>query len=76
MPILEEHYPIDDLVALALQWPMGTSLSVAHDGFAGTVQGYYMTREGKPGLVLQLDDARVIHVYGTKWFEVDHVTRN
>ena len=49
-------------------FPYGVQLSVKHDGFAGSVIGYYVTREGKPGLVLQLDDARVVHVYSTKWF--------
>lgn len=47
---------------------IGQRLSVAHDGFEGTVQGYYVTREGKPGLVLQQDGTRVVHVYGEKWF--------
>jgi hypothetical protein len=51
------------------RWPIGTRLKVEHDGFSGTVQGYYVTREGKPGLALQLDNAKVVHVYGEKWFE-------
>lgn len=76
MSRLQPHKPLDDLLLLVKEWPMGTALSVEHDGFSGTVQGYYMTREGKPGLVLQLDNARVIHVYGTKWFEVDHAAHN
>ena len=50
------------------KYPYGTQLSVEHDGFSGSVIGYYVTREGKPGLVLQLDGARVVHVYGEKWF--------
>lgn len=59
---------MDDLLALALRWPLGTALSVAHDGFAGKVRGYYITEEGKPGLVLQLTATKVIHVYSVKWF--------
>lgn len=50
-------------------FPTGTPLSVAHDGFEGTVIGRYVTREGKPGLVLQQHDTRIVHVYGEKWFE-------
>lgn len=50
-------------------YPPNTRLYVKHDGFAGTVRGYYVTKEGKPGLVLQLDNAKVIHVYSTKWLE-------
>ena len=65
----EQDRTMEKILALAKIWPIGTRLSVKHDGFSGTVQGYYVTREGKPGLDLQLDDARVIHVYGTKWFE-------
>lgn len=60
---------MDSLLSLIIRWPIGTKLSVAHDGFSGTVQGYYATREGKLGLVFQLDNARVIHVYGEKWFK-------
>ena len=56
---------LNDLVE---RWPIGTELSVEHDGFAGTVQGHYVTREGKPGLVLQQDGTRIVHVYGEKWF--------
>lgn len=60
---------MDTFDRLKRRWPMGKHLTVEHDGFTGTVQGYYFTREGKPGLVLQLDDAKIIHVYGEKWFE-------
>lgn len=58
-----------DQMALASRYPHGTSLTVAHDGFAGTVIGYYVTREGRPGLVLQQHGTRVVHVYSLKWFE-------
>lgn len=58
-----------DLADLIERWPIGYRCSVAHDGFDGTVQGYYVTREGKPGLVLQQKGTRVVHVYGEKWFK-------
>lgn len=54
---------------LTERWPIGYECSVLHDGFDGTVQGYYVTREGKPGLVLQQEGTRVVHVYGEKWFK-------
>lgn len=57
-----------DFFDLAENWPIGTKCTVHHDGFAGTVQGYYITREGKTGLVLQQDGTRVVHVYSMKWF--------
>ncbi|NOG70495.1 hypothetical protein [Roseicella sp. DB1501] len=34
------------------------------DDFTGTCIGSYTTREGRDGLVLQMDNARVVHVYG------------
>lgn len=40
-----------------------------NDGFAGTVQGYYVTREGEFGLVVQQDGTKVVHVYREKWLE-------
>lgn len=48
-------------------WPRGTRARIEHDGFVGTVIGHYETLEGKPGVVLQLDNARVVHVYGERW---------
>lgn len=47
----------------------GQQHTIAHDGFSGQVIGHYTTLEGKPGVNLQLDGARVVHVYGTKWIE-------
>ncbi|QDZ10564.1 hypothetical protein [Devosia ginsengisoli] len=44
---------------------------IVHDGFAGDVIGHYTTREGKPGVVLQQDGTRVVHVYGEKWLTKD-----
>ena len=40
---------------------------IEHDGFEGTVQGNYVTREGKRGVVLQQIGTRVVHVYGERW---------
>ena len=40
---------------------------VEYDGFKGKVIGAYVTVEGRVGYVLQLEDARVVHVYGEKW---------
>lgn len=42
-------------------------VSIAHDGFSGEIIGHYTTREGKPGVVVQQDGTRVVHVYGEKW---------
>jgi len=49
-------------------FPLGTELTVEHDGFSGTVIGYYTTREGKSGVVIQQHGNKVVHVYSTKWF--------
>lgn len=57
------------LLLIANRFPVGTDLNVAHDGFSGTVQGYYRTREGRPGLVLQMHGNKVVHVYSEKWFQ-------
>lgn len=48
-------------------WPLGTEAEIEHDGFKGDVIGYYVTREGKHGVVLQQVGTRVVHVYGEKW---------
>ncbi len=58
-----------ELSLLAEAHPPGSEYTIAHDGFVGHVIGYYFTDEGKPGVVLQLKDARVVHVYGTRWLE-------
>lgn len=42
-----------------------------NDGFAGTVQGSYVTREGERGLVIQQYGTKVIHVYREKWLTED-----
>ena len=58
-----------ELSSIFIKYPPKTRLHVKHDGFSGVVIGYYLTLEGKPGLVLQLDNAKVVHVYSVKWFE-------
>lgn len=63
-----EYVPKLIISKLIEQYPPGTSLTAPHDGFAGTVIGYYHTCEGKSGLVLQQHGTRVVHVYGEKWF--------
>lgn len=49
--------------------PLGATFEVEHDGFVGTVQGYYVTREGKEGVNLQQAGTRVVHVYGRRWLK-------
>jgi len=60
---------MNDLMELAEQFPLGKYYKVDHDGFEGFVIGYYVTREGWAGLVLQMNNTKVVHVYSTKWFE-------
>lgn len=55
------------LIKIAYNYPMGKHFTIEHDGFAGKVCGYYQRDDGKFGVCLQLDNAKVIHVYGTKW---------
>jgi hypothetical protein len=49
------------------RFPLGSHFTIEHDGFAGTVCGYYCRADGKLGVNLQLDGAKVVHVYGEKW---------
>lgn len=42
---------------------------IEHDGFRGTIQGHYTTREGKKGVVLQQVGTKVVHVYSEKWIK-------
>lgn len=56
---------------IGFQWPLAPTpqpdsqtLAVEYDGFIGTVQGSYVTREGKRGVVLQQVGTKVVHVYG------------
>lgn len=48
--------------------PVG-HVEIEHDGFKGDIIGYYTTREGKRGVVVQQDGTRVVHVYGEKWIK-------
>lgn len=57
------------IMQLAEQYPYGTKLYNGYDEFVGSVVGWYVTREGKPGLDLQQEGTRVVHVYGTRRLE-------
>jgi hypothetical protein len=48
---------------------LGNKYTIEHDGFSGTVIGFYTTLEGKEGVVLQQEGTKVVHVYGTKWLK-------
>ena len=58
-----------EIMELAKRQPYGTPIAIEHDGFKGVVIGYYIRLDGVPGIVAQLDDARVVHVYGEKWLK-------
>lgn len=51
------------------EWRRGCHVLHRRDGFIGTVQGYYLTREGRPGLNVQYDDRRFVHIYHVEWLE-------
>ncbi|MVA98885.1 hypothetical protein GN330_16680 [Nitratireductor sp. CAU 1489] len=51
--------------------PLGARFSIDHDGFVGTVIGYYRRHDGKRGVVLQQDGTKVVHVYGEKWLKAE-----
>ena len=65
---------VDDLIRAHIA-PVGAqgvsqdTFTIEHDGFTGEVIGYYTTREGKRGVVLQQVGTRVVHVYGEKWLK-------
>lgn len=46
---------------------LGSNWLIEHDGFIGEVIGYYKTKEGKQGVVLQQQETKVVHVYALKW---------
>jgi hypothetical protein len=54
----------------------GEVARIEHDVFEGTIQGYYITREGKRGVVLQQIGTRVVHVYGERWLAPHRDTTN
>lgn len=58
-----------EIMELAKRQPYGTPIAIEHDGFKGIVIGWYVRLDGVPGIVAQLDDARVVHVYGEKWLK-------
>lgn len=60
--------PLAPLRAIAERFPLGLLLDSPIDDLRGEVIGYYLTREGKYGLVLQQHGTRVVHVYQEKWF--------
>lgn len=51
-------------------------VSIEHDGFKGNIIGYYRTREGKSGVVLQQEGTKVVHVYGEKWLSPSPTQRS
>ena len=51
------------------KYPLGTQMVSPIDDLDGEIVGYYRTREGKPGLDLQQNGKRIVHVYQTKWWE-------
>lgn len=50
-------------------WPMGMHFSISHDGFEGSVIGYYTRLDGKRGVVGQQAGTNIVHVYGEKWLQ-------
>jgi len=51
------------------RFPYGSRWMNQNDDFKGSVIGWYVTRENKLGVTLQLDNARVVHVYNIKWLD-------
>lgn len=47
-------------------WPLGTEVTIDHDGFTGEIIGYYHRSDGYCGVVLQQVGTKVVHVYGLK----------
>jgi hypothetical protein len=48
---------------------LGLVVKIDHDDFEGEIIGFYITREGKRGVVLQQIGTRIVHVYGEKWIK-------
>ena len=46
---------------------IGKKFRIEHDGFVGTVIGTYKRLDGYEGVVMQMDGAKIVHVYGLKW---------
>lgn len=64
------------LLDLMSRWPLGTRIEIDHDGFRGSIVGYYRRHDGKCGAVLQIDGGRIIHVYGEQWLKRAEGTSN
>lgn len=54
-------------------YPIGSQWKCRFDDFQGSVIGYYLTKQGKQGVVLQQNGTRVVHVYGIASLEKIHV---
>lgn len=63
------------VVPVAAKAEADAVFEIEHDGFRGTKQGSYVTREGKRGVVLQQIGTKVVHVYGEKWLTPPAPTR-
>lgn len=61
--------PEDLFADIATRWPLGTKVSIEHDGFVGFVRGYYQHEDGKTGVVLRQEGTKVTHVYSTRWLK-------
>lgn len=66
----EGFQPEQDQIMRAL---LGARFTIDHDGFVGTVIGYYRRDDGKRGVVLQQDGTKVVHVYGEKWLKAEKI---
>lgn len=55
------------VIELLNKHPIGNMVFHHRDGFTGSVQGAYVTREGRAGLVIQQSFNKVVHVYHTQW---------
>jgi hypothetical protein len=56
---------------LMRKFPLESKWKSDYDDFKGEIIGYYRRNDGHEGVVMQLHDARVVHVYGiqrlTRW---------
>lgn len=46
---------------------IGDLYAIEHDGFVGTVIGFYQRSDGYKGVVMQQAGTKIVHVYGLKW---------
>jgi hypothetical protein len=46
---------------------LGDLYAIEHDGFVGTVIGFYQRSDGYKGVVMQQAGTKIVHVYGLKW---------